>query len=232
MLELADVYAGYGTGRVIQGISLRVGAGEVIGLLGRNGAGKTTTLKSILGVVRVQSGSVRFADREISRWPAHKIPRLGIGYVPQGRRVFPQLTVKENLLIGWTKIPLERSRLDQILKSFPQIREHLDQRAGTLSGGEQQMVAIARALVMQPRLVLLDEPTEGLMPTLVQEVERLVRDMRDEPLGVLLAEQRLDTTLRVCDRIYVLEKGSIVWEGTPSESAVGDLRRHLELRLE
>lgn len=231
MLELVNVHAGYGAGRVIAGLSLRVGAGEVIGLLGRNGAGKTTTLKSILGVVRVQSGSVRFADREISRWPAYKIPRLGIGYVPQGRRVFPQLTVRENLQIGWTKATIDRSRLAQILKSFPQIRQHLDQRAGTLSGGEQQMVAIARALVMQPKLILLDEPTEGLMPTLVQEVERLVRHMRDEQLGVLLAEQRLDTALRVCDRIYVLEKGSIVWEGTPSESAVGDLKRRLELRL-
>lgn len=232
MLTLANVYVGYGTGRVIQGISLGVGAGEVVGLLGRNGAGKTTTLKSVLGVVRVQSGSVRFANREISRWPAHKIPRLGIGYVPQGRRVFPQLTVRENLLIGWTRVAIDRSQLDQILKSFPQIREHLDQRAGTLSGGEQQMVAIARALLMRPRLILLDEPTEGLMPTLVQEVERLVRDMRDGQLAVLLAEQRLETALRVCDRIYVLEKGSIVWEGTPSESAVGDLRRRLELRLE
>ncbi|OGF53674.1 MAG: hypothetical protein A2Z21_01260 [Candidatus Fraserbacteria bacterium RBG_16_55_9] len=231
MLELVNVYAGYGTGVVLHGISLRVKPGEVVGLLGRNGAGKTTTLKSVLGLARAYSGSVKFEAREISRWPAHEIPRLGIGYVPQGRRVFPQLTVKENLLIGWMKASIYHSRLDQVLGSFPPLIDRLDQRAGTLSGGEQQMVAIARALLMQPKMMLLDEPTEGLMLSLVREVERLVRAMKEQQLGVLLAEQRLDTALRLCDRIYGLEKGTVVWEGTPNDD-VDDLRKHLEIRME
>ncbi len=228
MLELLDIRAGYGTGVVLQGVSLRVGAGEVVGLLGRNGAGKTTTLKSILGLVRLQSGSVRFLNQEISQRPAHQIPRLGIGYVPQGRRVFPQLTVAENLLIAWREARIDRSQLEQILQSFPQLKDRLAQRAGTLSGGEQQMLAIARALLMQPKLVLLDEPTEGLMPALVREVERLLRALRENRMGVLLAEQRMDMALRLCDRVYVLEKGKIVWEGAPGEG----LQKYLGIQRE
>lgn len=232
MLELVNVFAGYGTSTVLHGVSLHVSAGEVVGLLGRNGAGKTTTLKSVLGLVRASSGSVKFEDHEISRWPAHEIPRLGIGYVPQGKRIFPHLTVAENLFIGWTKTSVERPQLDQVLQSFPQLKTRLGQRAGTLSGGEQQMVAIARALLMQSKLVLLDEPTEGLMLSLVREVERLVGEMREKQLGMLLAEQRLDTALRLCDRVYVLEKGAIVWEGSPQEGNVENLKKHLEIRVD
>jgi len=229
MLELANVYADYGSGTVLQGVSLKVAAGEVVGLLGRNGAGKTTTLKSILGLVNIRSGSVRFEDHEISHRSPHEIPRLGIGYIPQGRRVFPHLTVRDNLLIAWTKSPIRRSQLDHVLQSFPQLRDRLEQRAGTLSGGEQQMVAIARALLMNPKLVLLDEPTEGLMPALLREVERLVLEMRVQKRGLLLAEQRLDTALRLCDRIHVLEKGAIVWAGVPSEGGAEELKKYLAL---
>jgi branched-chain amino acid transport system ATP-binding protein len=229
MLELMGVHASYGTGAVLRGVSLRVSRGEVVGLLGRNGAGKTTTLKSVLGLVRVHSGSVRFEDRELSRWPAHEIARLGIGYIPQSRRVFPQLSVHENLLVGWRRAPIDRSQLEKVLQSFPQLWDRLDQRAGTLSGGEQQMLAIARALLMESKLVLLDEPTEGLMPSLVGEVERLVREMATRGLGVLLAEQRLDTALRLCQRIYVLEKGVVVWEGAADPEGEEHVKRHLRV---
>ncbi len=227
MLELSDVRAGYNAGDVLQGVSLCVEAGEVVGLLGRNGMGKTTTLKSVLRLVSVRAGSVRFREREISRLTPYHIPRLGIGYVPQDRKVFPQLSVQENLPIGWTSEPLTTERLRHVLRMFPQLEERLDQRAGTLSGGEQQMLAIARALLMEPALILLDEPTEGLMPTLVARVEELVCEMKERGLGVLLAEQRLETALRVCDRLYVLEKGRVVWEGSVVDADVEVIKRAL-----
>jgi branched-chain amino acid transport system ATP-binding protein len=232
MLELKDVRAGYAAGDVLQGVSLRVAAGEVVGLLGRNGMGKTTILKSVLGLAGVRAGSVRFRGRELSRLAPYQIPRLGIGYVPQDRKVFPQLGVRENLTIGWRRAPLTSERLQEILQMFPQLEERLDQRAGTLSGGEQQMLAIARALLMEPALILLDEPTEGLMPVLVARMEQLIHEMKEQGLGILLAEQRLETALRVCDRVYVLEKGRVVWEGAVSEGDLPTLRRHLGLGLE
>jgi len=223
MLEIAELYAGYGSSIVLQGVSLKVARGEVVGLLGRNGVGKTTTLKSILGLAKVHSGSVRFEGRELTKLPAYRIPKLGIGYVPQGRRVFPFLTVRENLLIGGGE------DLELVLSSFPQLAERLAQRAGTLSGGEQQMLAIARALIMEPKLILLDEPTEGLMPQLVSRVEELIEEMRRRRQGVLLAEQRLETALKLCDRLYVMEKGRLAWEGSPKEIGTAELKRHLGL---
>jgi len=232
MLQISKLYAGYGSSVVLQGISLKVRQGEVVALLGRNGVGKTTTLKSILGLVRINSGSVRFEGRELSKLPAYEIPRLGIGYVPQGRRVFPQLSVKENLHIGWREAAIGHERLKQVLDSFPQLGERLDRRAGTLSGGEQQMLAISRALLMGRKMILLDEPTEGLMPSLVAKVERLIEEMRTQELGVLLAEQRLETVLKLCDRLYLMEKGKIIWEGTPEESRLEDLKVYLGVRLE
>lgn len=232
MLRISKLYAGYGPSDVLQGISLRVEAGEVVGLLGRNGVGKTTTLKSILGLVHMHSGSVRFEERELSKLSAYEIPRLGIGYVPQGRRVFPQLSVRENLLIGCRRDTDTYEELKRVLSAFPQLADRLDQRAGTLSGGEQQMLAIARALLMKPKLILLDEPTEGLMPSLVSRVEQLIEEMRARKLGVLLAEQRLETALKLCDRLYVMEKGKIIWEGTSEESRLEDLKVYLGVRLE
>jgi branched-chain amino acid transport system ATP-binding protein len=232
LLELKDVHAGYEAGPVLHGISLSVREGEVVGLLGRNGMGKSTTLKSVLGLVHVLTGSIRFEGREISRWPAYDIPRLGIGYVPQGRRVFPELSVRENLLVGLSARRdrvRAHSQLEGVLKTFPQLEERLDQRAGTLSGGEQQMLAIARALLREPKLMLLDEPTEGLMPALVARTEQLIAEMKAQGLGVLLAEQRLETALRVCDHLYVLEKGHVVWEGSTAEATYDVLKRHLGL---
>jgi branched-chain amino acid transport system ATP-binding protein len=231
MLELSKLYAGYGSSVVLQGISLKVERGEVVGLLGRNGVGKTTTLKSILGLARVHSGAVSFDGLELTRLPAYEIPKLGIGYVPQGRRVFPHLTVRENLLIGVREGSGGRD-LEGILSSFPQLAERLAQRAGTLSGGEQQMLAIARALLMEPKLILLDEPTEGLMPSLVSRVEELIEEMRKRGLGVLLTEQRLETALKLCDRLYIMEKGRLIWEGSPKELGADELKRHLGIKLE
>ena len=205
-----------------------------MGLLGRNGMGKTTALKSVLGLVRVFHGSIRFRGRELTRRPAHTIPGLGIGYVPQGLRVFPELSVRENLLLGLrgrgrAGRPEAAPGWERVLGLFPALRERLQQRAGTLSGGEQQMLAIARALLGRPKLLLLDEPTEGLMPPLVARTEELLLELKAQGLGLLVAEQRLETALRVCDRLYVLEKGRIVWEGAATGENESRVRRALEL---
>ncbi len=237
LLELRDVRAGYGAGPVLHGVSLTVRAGEVVGLLGRNGMGKSTTLKGVLGLARVHGGSIRFRGEELTRKAPYEIPRLGIGYVPQGRRVFPELTVLENLWLGLSAggrgaRPEQgpgRRRLDEVLARFPALGARLKQKAGTLSGGEQQMLAIARALLMGPRLLLLDEPTEGLMPQLVARTERLLLELKDQGLGLLMAEQRLETALRLCDRLYVLEKGRIVWAGDRRDAHPEALRRALGL---
>lgn len=232
LLRLEGVYAGYGSATVLQGISLSVRAGEVVGLLGRNGMGKSTTIKSVLGLVRIFQGSIRFQGWELTQRPAHTIPRLGVGYVPQGRRVFPELSVRENLELGLRSAgrpPQLREQLSRVLELFPALGERLAQRAGTLSGGEQQMLAIARALLGKPKLLLLDEPTEGLMPSLVGRTEELLLELRAQGLGLLVAEQRLETALRVCDRLYVLEKGRIVWEGRSSEADKQELSRVLKV---
>lgn len=226
LLRIEGLYAGYGSARVLQGISLVVGAGEVVGLLGRNGMGKTTTLKSVLGLVRIFRGSVRLQGRELTRRPPHTIPPLGVGYVPQGRRVFPELSVRENLTLGPSP-PAPEEELDRVLGLFPALRERLSQRAGTLSGGEQQMLALARALLGRPKLLLLDEPTEGLMPPLVARTEELLLELKAQGLGLLVAEQRLESALRTCDRLYVLEKGQIVWEGSVEEARVQERDRLL-----
>lgn len=231
MLELQDVVAGYGSGTVLQSVSLEIGAGEIVGLLGRNGAGKTTAIRTILGLTRVTVGSVRFEGHDLTSMTPYRIPRLGIGVVPQEGRVFPELSVVENLSIGWMRGPLDTERLERVLESFPRLKARSGQRAGTLSGGEQQMLAIARALLMDPKLVLLDEPTEGLMPALVREIEGHIRGMKASGCGVLLAEQRVDMAIGICDRIVVLEKGRIVWTGTSEEGKTTDLGRYLGIRF-
>lgn len=227
MLELSDVSAGYGSGTVLEGVTLQARAAEIVGILGRNGAGKTTTLKTVLGLTRVISGSIRCEHRELVRMPPHEIPRLGIAYVPQGRRVFPDLSVRENLFLARTRKPIDTERLERVLAAFPPLRGRLVQRAGTLSGGEQQMLAFARALLMDPQWVLLDEPTEGLMPSLVRTVERHISEMKAEGLGVLLAEQRLDVAFSLCDRLYVMDRGRIVWRGPPAEGDRERLKRYI-----
>jgi len=208
MLRLEAIEAYYGASRALHGVSLEVKKGEVVGLLGRNGVGKTTTLKSILGLVSVK-GKIWFNNLEITKLPAYKRPRLGIGYIPQGARVFPHLTVLENLLLA---SPKDERALARSFEYFPQLVGRLAQRAGTLSGGEQQMLALARALIASPKLLLLDEPTEGLMPSLVAVVEEIIASISQSGVSILLTEQNLGFVSKICNRIYIMEKGAIVYK--------------------
>lgn len=213
MLELNAVHAHYGKVHVLQGASMSVGQGEAVGLLGRNGVGKTTTLKTIMGLVPATGGEVVFNGTRLTATAPHKIPATGIGYVPQGRGIFPSLSVKENLEIGLTRAP-RPGDLDGVFERFPRLKERLSQPGGTLSGGEQQMLAIARCLVMKPRLLILDEPTEGIMPILVQDIRREIKAVNEAGVSILLVEQNIKTALRLCSRIYIMEKGAIVHEAT------------------
>ncbi len=231
MLELEAVDAYYGAGRVLNKVSLRVFAGEIVGLLGRNGSGKTTLLKSILGLVPVRSGQIFFNVHNISRLAAHEIPRLGIAYVPQNQRVFPKLTVLENLKLAALKSKIDERSLEAIFEQFPQLKGRLKQPAGTLSGGEQQMLAFVRTWLQRPKLMLLDEPTEGLMPSLVAVVEDAIKSAKEGGTGVLLAEQNLETALKLCDRIYILERGRVVLEKRANELSERELQKHLGLGL-
>jgi branched-chain amino acid transport system ATP-binding protein len=221
LLALDDIHTYYGESHVLQGVSLRVASGEAVALLGRNGAGKTTTIRSIMSFTPPRRGSISFDGREIAGLPSHRVARLGLGLVPQGRRVFPDLTVRENLLLaarggqrGWS--------FASALERFPRLAERLRQLAGTLSGGEQQQLAIARALLTNPSLLLMDEPSEGLAPLIVREVGEIVRDLKSQRLSLLLVEQNLDLALESADRVYVMNKGQIVFEGTPAELAAND----------
>jgi branched-chain amino acid transport system ATP-binding protein len=219
-LRLHQVNCYYGAVHVLRDVSLEATAGEVVGLLGRNGAGKTTTLKAIMGLVRARSGAITLGGADLVRVPPDEIPRRGIAYVPQGRRLFPDLTVAENLRMGLlvrgARSP-HAEILERMLELFPALRTRLDQRAGTLSGGEQQMVATARALCASPTIVLMDEPCEGLMPALVDRVLETVTALRAQGVGVLLVEQKVDAVLRVADRVALIENGRIVRHATPAE---------------
>ncbi|MDH3579588.1 MAG: ABC transporter ATP-binding protein [Hyphomicrobiales bacterium] len=216
MLEVSGLKACYGKVEVLQDVSLSVTKGEIVGLLGRNGVGKTTTLKAILGLVRKTGGSVAFDGEEITGLPPHKIPGHGIGYVPQGRGIFPNLTVEENLFIGLPRSP-DREIRDYVFERFPRLAERLGQNGGTLSGGEQQQLAIARCLAMRPKLILLDEPTEGIMPILVQEIRREILEINATGVSILLVEQNLSTAFKICNRVYLMEKGVVVRESTTEE---------------
>jgi branched-chain amino acid transport system ATP-binding protein len=217
MLAVRDLKAQYGKSRVLHGVTLDVAQGRIAVLVGRNGVGKTTTLEAIMGLVEVTGGEVRFEGERISGVEPYRIPRRGIGYVPQGRRIFPELSVRENLEIGCVTGALDRATLGRIFEYFPRLKERLSQAGGTLSGGEQQMLAIGRALIGRPRLLLLDEPTEGLMPSLVALVEQTLRRLRAEGTTILLVEQNLATALSVGDRVYVMEKGEVRVTATPAE---------------
>ncbi|MGA1598681.1 MAG: ABC transporter ATP-binding protein [bacterium] len=219
MLHIENLTSGYSQIQVLQDLSFSVQEGEVLGLLGRNGAGKTTLLKTIMGLVRQTSGQVRLDQSNLSALEAHEIPRNGIGYVPQGRRLFPWLTVEENLKMGLLVRNSGNEVLEWVFSLFPVLRERLGQRAGTLSGGEQQMVATARALCLKPRYLLMDEPSEGLMPTMIATVFDTVERLRRENVGVLLVEQKIEGTLRVADRVLFLENGLLKAESTPDALA-------------
>ena len=232
MLRLNGVSAGHGPISVVHDVDITVNDGEIVGLIGRNGVGKTTTLKGVMGLASIHDGAISFEDMDLRALAAHEIPRCGIAYVPQDGRVFPELTVRDNLLINWQSYRALERRSSEVLELFPSLRERLDQSAVTLSGGEQQMLAIARAFLAGPRLALLDEPTEGLMPQLVSEVERHIARLAEQGAGVFLAEQRLDTALALCDRLYVMDKGRIVWAGSPGEIERGTLEGYLSARVQ
>lgn len=212
MLEIRGLHAGYGEVGVLRGVDMNVARGEIVALLGSNGVGKSTLNNNICGLYRPTSGSIRFKDRQIEGLSAHQIVELGLIQVPEGRRIFPDLTVLENLLLGGYRRARARQslNLEHVLGLFPRLRERLPQIAGTLSGGEQQMLAIGRALMGEPELLILDEPSLGLSPLLVEELFILIRRLSDEGLTILLVEQNVVQTLQIAQRGYVLEGGRIV----------------------
>ena len=215
MLKIDRISSRYAQVQVLNDVSLEVREGEVLGLLGRNGAGKSTLLKSIMGLVDVNSGSISMDEVILSELQAHKIPKNGIGYVPQGRRLFSELTVEENLKIGLLVRDSSKDVLEWALSLFPVLKNRMSQKSGTLSGGEQQMVATARALCIQPKLLLMDEPSEGLMPSMIETIFEAIEKLKKEKVGVLLVEQKIEGTLRVSDRIVFMENGFIREESDP-----------------
>jgi branched-chain amino acid transport system ATP-binding protein len=219
-LEVEGVHTYYGESHVLQGISLQVEPGEVLAILGRNGMGKTTLIRTIVGFTPPREGRVRYKDTEISRLPPFRMVGLGMALVPQGRRVFPSLSVRENLEVA--RRGAGRWSLEQVYALFPRLRERAANRANKLSGGEQQMLAIGRALMSNPDLLLMDEPTEGLAPLLVREVGRVIAELKRSGLSILLVEQNLALALSVADRVHVLSRGQIVHTGTPAQLMTND----------
>lgn len=228
LLQIDKIQTYYGKSHVLQGISLEMEKGEIVTLLGRNGVGKSTTLKSVIGLVPPERGSVRFKGTEISRMRAYRICRLGIGYVPEERRVFPSLSVRENLLTGIK--PGEKAEhpwtIEKVYRYFPNLEKRDRQKGGHLSGGEQQMLTIGRTLMGNPQLLLVDEPTEGLAPALVEMVVRILREINGEGVSVLLVEQAMDVAFQLARRTYVMSKGRIVFQGTREElNAAAEVRK-------
>jgi branched-chain amino acid transport system ATP-binding protein len=225
VLEIAELHTYYGESHVLQGVSLAVEPGEVVGILGRNGMGKTTLIRSIIGFTPPRRGTVRFKDADITRWPPFRAVERGMALVPQGRRVFPSLTVRENLEVAYRAAEAQAPSswtLDRIYGMFPRLRERARSRANKLSGGEQQMLAIGRALMTNPELLLMDEPTEGLAPLLVREVGRAIGELKRQGLSILLVEQNLPLALSVADRVLILSRGQIAHACSPSELADDD----------
>ena len=217
MLKIQTLNAWYDRSHVVQGLSFEVKAGEIVTLMGRNGAGKTSTLRAIMGLMNKRSGSVRFDGQEILAQPAHTRYHLGLAYVPEDRRIVPGLTVRENLrlgLIAGKDRDAERERIDEIAQTFPRLAERMEQDGTSLSGGEQQMLAIARALMARPRLILLDEPSEGIMPLLVHEMFELFMRLKNQGTTILLVEQNVERALSISDRAVILDQGAIVHQGT------------------
>ena len=222
LLEVKDLEVSYGVIKALKGISFEVNEGEIVTLIGANGAGKTTTMQSVIGLIPKKSGTVVYDGEDITRTPCHKIVHLGMSQVPEGRRIFQELTVYENLLMGaYSKKKDEHFEedLEKVYKRFPRLAERKNQIAGTLSGGEQQMLAMGRALMSRPKLLMLDEPSMGLSPLLVDEVFDIIKDINRDGTTILLVEQNAGKSLAISDRAYVLETGSIVLSGTGAELA-------------
>ena len=221
LLELEDVHTYYGEAHILQGVSLTVGEGEVVSLIGRNGAGKTTTLRSIMGIARPARGRVRLRGEDVTRLPTHEVVRRGIAWIPEERRVLPNLTVLENLRLGMLGAGAGEAeaapRLEEVFRHFPRLRERIAYRGRFLSGGEQQMLAIARALVARPTVMLVDEPTEGLAPMLVANLTEILAAINRGGTSILLVEQTLEVALALSRRVYVMDQGRIQFQGTPDE---------------
>jgi branched-chain amino acid transport system ATP-binding protein len=233
ILATRDLHTFYAKSHVLHGVSIEVGAGEVVGLLGRNGVGKSTTLKTIMGLVRPAKGSVLFDGRDVTRLPAHRLARLGMGWVPEDRRIFRNLSVLENLRTGLDRSGLGDARraelLERAYRYFPVLAERRHQAGGTLSGGEQQMLAIARAMMLEPKVILLDEPTEGLMPRMVSQIRTIIEALHRDGVAILLVEQNVPLTLDVSARVYLMEKGAVCHHAPVAELRGDDaaIRRYL-----
>ncbi len=222
VLEASGLHTYYGKSHILHGVSLSVNEGEIVALLGRNGAGKTTTLRTLVGLTPAREGSVTIFGQNVTTWPSYRIAALGVGFVPEGRRIFAQLTVDENL-----RVPLERPgpwTIQRVYELFPRLAKRKSNKGRQLSGGEQEMLAIARALLLNPKLLLLDEPSQGLAPLVVQEVFRVVTSARSEGISVLLVEQNVRGAVEVADRAYVLDDGRVVYEGPAAEFAKDEAR--------
>jgi branched-chain amino acid transport system ATP-binding protein len=213
LVEVDGIHTYYGKSHILHGVSLTIAPGEVVGLLGRNGVGKSTTLKTIMGLVRPSRGTVMLEGRAVAGVPPHKLARRGIGYVPEDRRIFRLLTVMENLRTGLDRAGMTEQKrqmlLDKVFAFFPVLGERRNQAGGTLSGGEQQMLAIARAMMLEPKIILLDEPTEGLMPRMVSQIRSIIELLHNEGVAILLVEQNVPLTLAASQRVYIMEKGSV-----------------------
>ena len=227
MLSVRDLHAYYGKSHILHGVTLGVGEGEIVSLLGRNGVGRSTTIKAIMGDVQA-TGSVRFRGEEIAGLPPYVIARKGLGYVPENRDIFPTLTVRQNLLLGQKRANATgRWRAEDMYELFPRLKERADTQAGFLSGGEQQMLTLCRTLMGDPELVMIDEPTEGLAPKIVEQVALLFKEIEKRGVSILLVEQKLAIALDISERLYVMGHGSIVFEGTPR-----DVRENAAMRKE
>jgi branched-chain amino acid transport system ATP-binding protein len=230
LVTVEDIHTYYGKSHILHGVSLAVGRGEVVGLLGRNGVGKSTTLKTIMGLVHPSQGRVLLEGKPITRLPPHKLARLGIGYVPEDRRIFRLLTVMENLRTGLDRAGVSEAKkqelLDKVYAYFPVLAERRSQAGGTLSGGEQQMLAIARAMMLEPKIILLDEPTEGLMPRMVSQISQIIDVLHREGVAILLVEQNVPLTLAASQRIYIMEKGVVRHHAAAAELKADDAVIH------
>ncbi len=232
MIEISDIHSYYGKSHVLHGVSFELKEGELVCLLGRNGVGKSTTLKSIMGMVRPSHGGIRFEGKELVGMRPHQIARLGVGYVPEERRIFRSLTVHENLLIGmkqvkYGSVPREPWTVERVYSAFPRLRERRENKGVHLSGGEQQMLTVARTLMGNPKLILVDEPTEGLAPLIVKDVLEMLATVRKTGVTILMVEQNFKAAVKVADRFYIMSKGLMVFQGDmPALMAAEEVRRN------